>query len=184
MKAIDSELFGVVHTAKRINSKVKGNRNELAVTKILSDWTGHEFVRVPMSGGLRWANRTDICGDVINVDKDFFFPFSVETKAVANLGLHVLPGTRAIRTNSIVFTYFTQCERDAKAAGKIPFLIIRQNNMRSGLYWIFLDLSVEQHMKLSNYLDPTFYGGKLIGYKSFDFFELVSFKTLLWIYGK
>jgi len=184
MDPIDTQLFGTVHRTSKINSKMKGNRNELAVTKILSDWTGHEFVRVPMSGGLRWKNRMDICGDVINADTDFDFPFSVETKAVANLGLHKVEGTKAIRNNSIIFTYFNQCERDAKAAGKIPFLIIRQNNMSTGSYYIFLDLKMEQLMKICNYIQPKFYGGTLTGFHSKDFFERIHYALLKWIYGK
>lgn len=134
MLPIDSELFGTVHKAKKINSKVKGNRNELIVTKVLQEWTGHEFVRVPASGGLRWQNRMNVCGDVISTDPDFDFIFSIETKAIKNLGLEDSWDIN-LRKNSKIYGYWDQCKRDAEVAGKIPFLIIRHNNMKRGAYW-------------------------------------------------
>jgi hypothetical protein len=181
MQPVDTELFGTVHRAKKINSKVKGNKNELILTKILTDWVGTEFTRVPMSGGLRWANRMDICGDVINTNPKFDFPFSVETKHIANLGLKL--SHPELRKNSVVYTHFEQCKRDAEAAGKIPFLIIRQNGMRAGCYYIFLSLKLSRLMKMANYIKPVF-EGDLIGFKSEDFFKLVSFETLKWIYDR
>jgi hypothetical protein len=186
MEPIDTQLFGVIHTAKKINSKVKGNRNELAVCKILTEWTGHEFVRVPMSGGLRWKNRMDICGDVINVDPTFNFPFSVETKAVANLGIQ---NKNILRENSVIYTYFDQCHRDADAAGKRPFLMVRQNNMSKGSYYIFLSLSIEMLMKIKNYTQPIVFTPEirtqqfLWGFKSEYFFKEITYKQLKWIYN-
>lgn len=183
MEPIDTQLFGTIHRAKKINSKVKGNRSELVVAKLLSDWTGHEFVRVPMSGGLRWKSREDICGDVINVDKKTFdFPFSVEAKSYKNLGLAVLMPSN-LRKNSIVYNFFEQCKRDAEAAGKIPFLIVRQNGMQKDQYYIFLSMNLLQMMKIFNYIEPK-YMGDLLGFKSEEFFKKVSLETLKFVYGK
>jgi hypothetical protein len=179
MKQIDEELFGVVHRKQKINSKVKGNRNELAVAKLLTDWTGHEFVRVPMSGGLRWANRVNICGDLISADPTFYFPFSVETKHVKNVG--IIPYKCTLRINSIIYTYFAQCQRDAAAVNKHPFLIIRQNGMQIDCYYIFLNLTFIQTMKIYNYITPK-YEGKLFGFESAKFFNSITYETLKWIY--
>jgi len=183
MEPIDTELFGTVHRPKKINSKVKGNRNELEVTKLLQDWTGHEFTRVPMSGGLRWKNRMDICGDVINVDPSFKFPFSVEAKSYKNLGLPHNDNT--LRSNSIIYSFFDQCERDAEASGKVPLLIVRENKMPKNQHYIFLDFNFEQGMKIENYISPKYYGTSLslCGYPSKEFFKSVSFETLKFIYG-
>ena len=105
MEPIDTTLFGTVHRTKKINSKIKGNRSELVVTKLLTEWTGHEFVRVPQSGGLRWKDRSDICGDVINNDRDFDFPFSIEAKSYKNVGLaSEMP--QELRKNSVIYTFF------------------------------------------------------------------------------
>jgi hypothetical protein len=181
MQPIDSELFGTVHRTKKINSKVKGNRNELEVTKLLQQWTGHEFTRVPMSGGLRWKNRMDICGDVINVDPGFIFPFSVEAKSYKNLGLpDEFP--HALRKNSVIYTFFTQCMKDALAANKIPFLIVRENQMPKDQHYIFLSLRFSQLIKICNYIEPI-YDGELCGFRSKDFFKKVSLETLKFVYG-
>ena len=182
MEPIDTTLFGTVHRTQRINSKVKGNRSELVVTKLLTEWTGKEFVRVPMSGGLRWKNRMDICGDVINVDPTFDFPFSVEAKSYKNVGLaSEMP--QELRKNSVIYTFFEQCQRDAKATSKIPFLIVRQNGMPTGQYYIFLHLTLMQIMKMYNYIHPK-YEGDLLGFKSKEFFEKVSLETLKFIYDR
>jgi hypothetical protein len=181
MKLIDEELFGTVHRAKKINSKVKGNRSELVVSKLLTDWLGTEVVRVPQSGGLHWQHSARVCGDVIVTDPTFDFPFSIETKSYKNVGLtSEMPGE--LRKNSVIYTFFEQCQRDAKAAGKIPLLIVRQNGMPKDQYYIFLHMTFIQIMKVCNYIHPK-YHGELSGFKSKEFFEQVSFETLKWIYG-
>lgn len=182
MEPIDTELFGTVHRAQKINSKIKGNRSELVVTKLLMGWTGHEFARVPQSGGLGWKYRMDICGDVINVDPTFYFPFSVEAKSYKNVGL-ASEEPSDLRKNSIIYTFFEQCKRDADAAGKIPFLIVRQNEMPKDQYYIFLHMTLMQIMKMYNYIHPK-YEGDLLGFRSKEFFEKVSLEILKWIYDR
>jgi hypothetical protein len=181
MEPIDTTLFGIVHRPKKINSKIKGNSNELVVSKLISDWTGHEFTRVPMSGGLRWGSRVDICGDIINVDRNFDFQFSVETKAIKNLGLKDGWDVE-LRKNSKIYGYWEQCKRDAEAAKKIPFLIIRHNGMKRGAYFIFLDLTLGQMMKIGNYVQPEI-TGNLSGFYSEDFFKSITYEQLKWIYS-
>lgn len=184
---IQEELFGIKKRTQRINSKRKGNVNELNLTKILAEWTGHEFARVPRSGGLRWRNRMDICGDVINVDPAFDFPFSVETKHVANLGIS-LNHPDNLRTNSVVFKYFRQCQRDADATNKIPILMIRNNGMKANTYYIFLSLNTPEYVKLYLYVRPVLHGMHiddkyaLVGFRSEEFFGLIryeEFKTIM-----
>jgi Holliday junction resolvase len=184
MKAIDEELFDIKHRKQKINSKVKGNRAELVVSKLLSDWLGTEVVRVPQSGGLHWQHSARVCGDVIVTDPKVDFPFSVEVKSYKNLGLP--RNDRLLRKNSIIFTFFEQCKRDAVAAKKVPFLIVRENQMSKDQYIIFLDFTIDQLMKLENYITTKYYTynvSGLSGYNSVEFFKKVSFKTLKWIYG-
>jgi len=182
MQPIDTELFGVVHRTQKINSKVKGNRNELAVTKVLTAWTNEEWVRIPGSGNIRWQNRMNVCGDLICTNNNFDFPFSVETKHVKSFGLaSELPGE--LRKNSVIYTFFEQCKRDAEASGKIPFLIVRQNGMPKDQYYIFLHMTLMQIMKTYNYIHSK-YEGDLLGFRSKEFFEKVSLETLIWIYDR
>lgn len=173
---IQEELFGIKKRSQAINSKRKGNVNELEVTKILQEWTGHEFARVPRSGGLRWKNRMDICGDVINVDTGFEFPFSVETKHVASLGLNA----ELLRVNSVVYTYWAQCQRDATASKKIPFLMIRQNGMPKGSFYIFLQLTGVQRYRLKfiikeKYTSEWAHNPLLTGYWGPEFFKRITY---------
>ena len=181
MKAIDEELFGITHRIQKINSKRKGNFNELNVAHLLSNWTGEEFVRIPGSGNIRWQNRMNVCGDLICTNNGFHFPFSIEAKSYKNVGLaSEMP--RELRKNSVIYTFFEQCQRDANSTGKIPFLIVRQNGMPTGQYYIFLHMTLTQIMKIYNYLHPK-YGGDLLGFRSKEFFEKVSLETLKFIYG-
>lgn len=182
MEPIDTTLFGVVHRKRSINSKRKGNENELNVSHLLSRWTGHEFVRVPMSGGLRWGKRVDICGDVINVDKEFEFFFNVETKFVKNLGLQKTKPY--VRVNSCIYTFMKQCTIDAIAAGKKPFLMVRENGMQKDLYYIFLPINIYSHMELLRYTIFQWMGWNqdLGGFRSDIFFKDVSYETLKQIY--
>lgn len=186
MKAIDEELFGITHRKQRINSKRKGNANELTLTKVLTAWTNEEWVRIPGSGNIRWQNRMNVCGDLICTNNDFDFPFSIETKHVKSLGLD--PETRyTLRVNSVIFTYYAQCERDAKVVNKIPLLIIRENGMGKNCYYVFLSLHFDQLMKISNYTKAVLAShnpNTIWGFKSEEFFKKVSLETLKFIYDR
>ena len=181
MEPIDTALFGTVHRPKKINSKAKGNRGELAAAKLLSAWLGTEVVRVPQSGGLHWQHSARVCGDVIVTDPKFDFIFSVEVKSYKKLGLRV-GGSYELRKNSIIYRFFTQCQKDAEASGKIPFLMVRHNGMRKDTYYIFLSLELLQLMKIGNYVSPKIQG-ELDGFHSEDFFKNITYEQLKWIYG-
>jgi hypothetical protein len=179
---VAEDLFDIKLTNNRINSKLKGNRNELNVTHLLQEWTGHEFVRVPMSGGLRWKERGDICGDVINVDREFDFPYSVETKFYKNLGLKKT--APFIRTNSVIYRFMIQCKNDAVAAKKKPFLMVRENGMPKDLYYIFFPMVLIEHIEWMRYTAAQFMGWNLdiIGFKSDIFFRDISYELFKQIY--
>jgi hypothetical protein len=182
MLPIDSELFGTTHKPKKINSKVKGNRGELAAAKLLSKWLNTEVVRVPQSGGLHWQHSARVCGDVIVTDPKFDFIFSVEVKTYKNLGLK--NGFDAeLRKNSIIYRFFAQCQKDAEAAGKIPFLMVRHNGMKKDTYWIFLNFELLQLMKIGNYVNSEIQG-ELDGFYSEDFFKSITYEQLKWIYNE
>lgn len=124
----------------RINSKSKGSKNEREVAKALSAWTGFEFARVPMSGGLGWKNRMQVTGDVIPTDpKDMVsFPFSVEAKSYASLDLEA----PLLGNNCKWHEWWIQCSSDADQAHKWGLLIIRRNLMPKGEYFCVLDIDI------------------------------------------
>lgn len=178
MTNLEEDLFGERYH-QPINQKAKGNRNELKVTKLISDWTGHEFTRVPRSGGLRWKNRMDICGDVISADPEFKCVFNIETKHVKSLGLN----SPILRKNSVVLTYFRQAARDAASAGKIPFLMVRQNGMEKDHYHIFLQANNFYQVKAlkelgAQFISETDNHEALIGFDSRKLLSKVSYETL------
>lgn len=141
-RTIEEDLFGA-RKKQPINQKQKGNRNELIVAKLLTEWTGHEFTRVPRSGGLRWKNTVNICGDVISTDPSFDFPYSVETKHLKTIGVDyekvmLSSGTNAYTKRCKIQGIFKQAEVDASRSQKRPMLIIRHNDMPEKEYFVFL----------------------------------------------
>ena len=150
-----------------INSKQKGNRNELEVCKWLSAWTGVEFVRVPMSGGLRWKNtiRMNICGDVVCTDYTFEFPFSIETKHYRSISFDTT-SHRTLRKDSMVETLFEQCRRDAGRDGKFPMLMLRVNRMPKQEWVVVFDISHFSSSFAERYVLAYSYSRELILIKS------------------
>lgn len=130
-RLIEHDLFGTNPRKKGINSKKKGNANELECAKFLKEWTGLEFNRVPQSGGLRWKNSEGVTGDLVCEDRSF--PFSVETKHYKKIVFKpILP------SSSFVFKVWNQAQQDAERANKLPLVILRQNGMPKGEYVIYL----------------------------------------------
>lgn len=168
-----SDIFGVTeNNGTSINSKLKGNRNEVVLAKLLSQWTGHEFQRIPQSGGLRWRNSMNICGDVLCTDNTFNFPFSVETKHLKNFELN-----QSLRKNSIIYRIFKQARDDAKRSNKIPVVFIRKNNMQSKNFIVIFELSIFNEIPVN----PLLYGENLIGFDSQDIFRIDFFDFKMFI---
>jgi len=126
--SMKEKLLGGAGSKQKVNSKVKGNRNELEVAKALTRWTGVEFRRTPMSGAIH-VPLDWLCGDVFCVDKNFDFPFSVETKHYRKV------------TNSLLHKWWDQTCDDAKRINKLPLLIYRSNNWPADTWDILLPIS-------------------------------------------
>lgn len=159
------ELFG--QRAKRaVNSKSKGDRNEVVAAKFLSLWTGYTFKRVPRSGGLGWG-RSFAVGDVVCITENVNFPFAVETKHYKDIVL-----TGSLRQNSIVHRFWLQAKRDADIACKEPLLMLRCNGMASGKFIIFFSskvvFSLLASCRVSCIASGVFDGVVLQGYDSND----------------
>ena len=115
----------------RKNSKSKGNRFERSVCKAFQNWSGYEFSRTPASGGLRWKKADNISSDVVCSDPRHAkrFSLSVECKSYQDIKFeHLLLGIKSCKINS----FWTQANRDAERAKKIPVLIMRYNSMPKG----------------------------------------------------
>jgi hypothetical protein len=171
MRNITEDLFGV--KKKSINSKAKGNSNELVVCKLLSGWTGEEFTRIPMSGGLRWKNTANICGDVLCTNTEFDFRFSVETKHLKSV--HIPP---QLPKASKIYTIWQQCLSDAIRAKKHPLLMLRGNGYAKNNYVIFVEKPLADKIVLWFGIEPISKGDAahdIVGFKSSEII-VVDFK--------
>jgi len=105
---------------KGINGKGKGAGFESDVCKLLTPWWGHDFHRVPASGGLHWKKVDSVGGDIICEDK--LFPLSIECKKQEDWNFdQVVSGVGE------VYNYWSQCVRDAMEHGKVPWLVFSKN---------------------------------------------------------
>lgn len=128
------DILGITAGKASINQKQKGNVNERAAAKWLSKWTGSHFARTPSSGGLRWKNTPDVCGDVLCTDKEFPWDWAVETKHLAEF--KIIP---VLTYRSKIKTVWEQCKRDAARAHRQPLLMIRKNGMKAGTFYMFFE---------------------------------------------
>lgn len=163
-------------TPKRINSKRKGGKNERAIAKLFTKWTGLEFAKTPASGGLRWKNQVDVVGDIVCTDKKkYSFKFCVEAKFHSELNFQSLIGSN----KSEVIKFWVQALKEGERSKKIPILMMRYNRMAKDVHYI--GVSVEVFRLLQTNLNPQFpkgymeiytNGHKLVLCDSRDFFAI------------
>lgn len=132
---IETDLFGLKIIEGGINSKAKGDANEVEACKFMKKWTKEDFSRVPRSGGMRWKNNSSVCGDIVCQNEDFKFIFSVETKHLKKI---LLTGQMSA-DRSAVLTIWEQCKEDAIRANKHPLLLLRINGMAKGSYIVYFE---------------------------------------------
>lgn len=109
-----------------MNSKKKGNRFELSVSKWLTKWTGYKFQRTPWSGANHF-NR-DMASDIMCSDPKHQHKcnISIECKFYKDIKFeHILLGNKGSDINK----FWEQAKRDAKRASKVPILCMRYNAM-------------------------------------------------------
>lgn len=113
---------------KGINGKQKGAKFERDIAKLLSEWWGEDFNRVPMSGGLDWQKDNRVTGDIVP-PPDSDFPYTVECKKREGWDFE-----QVIKGTGEVADWWKQCTNDAKKVDKIPLLIFSKN--RSPIYFM------------------------------------------------
>lgn len=118
----------------KINSRKKGAKGEKEASKLLEDWVGKKFARVPSSGGLQWQ-ASMAKGDIVCTEEGFFFPFCMEIKNYAELQFqHLL-----MNSKSKIVEFWEQCKRDALIAKKVPMLWMRYNGLPKGLFFVVVE---------------------------------------------
>ena len=114
------------------NSKKKGNRFELKVSKWFTEWTKFTFNRTPASGA--WHSNKDAASDITCVDEKHAHKckIAVECKSYKDIKFeHVLLGNK----HCDILKFWDQAYKDAKRAKKIPILCMRYNSMPSNEFF-------------------------------------------------
>ena len=109
-----------------MNSKRKGNRFELFISKWLTKWSGFKFQRAPYSGANHF-NR-ELASDIMCSDPKHQHRcrISVECKSYKDIKFeHILLGNKGCD----ILKFWDQASKDAKRAHKIPILCMRYNSM-------------------------------------------------------
>jgi hypothetical protein len=110
------------------NSKKKGSRFELKVSKWFTKWTSFKFGRTPYSGANHQSR--DLSSDIMCQDERHAHrcKISVECKNYKEIKFeHILLGNKVCD----ILKFWEQASKDAKRANKVPILCMRYNSMPS-----------------------------------------------------
>jgi len=109
-----------------INGKQKGASFERLIASKLSDWSGFDLRRTPMSGGFA-KGTTSYAGDINSVNVDEKFAFSVECKNQEGWKFeHVLTLDEPVHN-----LWWEQCWKDSIPTLKYPLLIFTKNRTKT-----------------------------------------------------
>lgn len=161
-----------VTKSPRVNSKRKGSKNERAIAKQFSEWTGLEFSRTPSSGGLRWKRQDDTVGDIVCTDKKKqYFRFCVEAKFHEDINFNSLIGNN----KSDIIKFWIQSQEEAVRSSKIPLLFMRYNLMKKGVHFLGMQVNFMEALKKVGLLkQPLSMGSLLITSKGHELFLMDS----------
>ena len=162
MANISKEILNrgeVRNHAGGINVRKKGQRHELVCAKLLKEWTGLDFYRVPMSGALHGRSPA-FMGDVTCMRPYEQFPFFVECKHYKNAGIGV---RKRLRENSVVYKIFKKAKLEADAYNYAPMLIIKENFYLHEDFMFIFDFNPLCLSKLG--LNADLDGEGIVGYK-------------------
>jgi hypothetical protein len=180
-RSIETDIFGLVIRPDKINSKSKGDNNERECCIPLGEWTGEPFCRVPSSGGRRWKDTANVCGDVVCETSSFDFCFTIETKHYKKMAM-----PRKLRSNSTVFKHWFQCKADAERANREVMLLLRQNGMPKQEYLLYVtkiigDILIANYglkIKSEGQYKKDGFDFSISGFSSSEFFTLVPYEKL------
>ena len=120
------------------NSKKKGNKFELKVSKWFTQWTGFTFNRTPASGA--WHSNKDAASDITYVDERHAHrcKISVECKSYKDINFeHLLLATQ--RKKCDILRFWNQAMEDGERSKKVPILCMRYNSMPADEFFFVVD---------------------------------------------
>lgn len=105
------------------NPKEKGNSHERNVANMLTEWSGHKFLRTPSSGAIHNFHDRRVVSDIVAPESLRDFPFSIECKntEVSWEFNTIIEGTAAM------WKQWEQCTTDADREEMIPMLVFTKN---------------------------------------------------------
>lgn len=109
-----------------MNSKRKGSRFELKVSKWFTDWSTFKFGRTPYSGANHQSK--DLSSDIMCTDEKHAHrcKISIECKNYKDIKFeHILLGNK----NCDILKFWAQAKSDAERSKKLPILCMRYNSM-------------------------------------------------------
>lgn len=160
-----------------INSKTKGSTFERKLAKMLSEWSGQEFHRTPMSGALHWANDKRVISDIVppQVLVDAGWPFSIEAKCVECSWEF---NTFMEGTSVTLQQHWKQCYEDSQREGLLPMLVFKKN--RRDVYMMITEsLFKELDIEPASYITVKTQSDTLVILKFKEFLSLISCDEIL-----
>jgi len=120
-----------------VNSKNKGNKNELALSKLFIAWTGKEFSRVPQSGGLHWQSKNS-SGDIICTDDKHsrYFTLSIEAKHHKDISFEGLIDGSVGSKKTKIKEFWAQSLSDATDHKLLPIVFMRYDRMPKDMHFV------------------------------------------------
>lgn len=108
-----------------INSKAKGSTFERKLAKMLSKWSGHNFVRTPMSGAMyHYHNDSRVISDIVPPSTLKGWAFSIEAK---NVECPWDFNTFLEGSSLTLKSHWKQCIDDATRENLVPLLVFTKN---------------------------------------------------------
>jgi hypothetical protein len=160
------------------NSKRKGNKFELKISKWFTQWTGFKFERNRAGSGA-WHSNKDSVSDISCTDEKHAHrcKISVECKSYKEINFeHVLLGNK----HCDILKFWEQATTDAKRAGRIPILCMRYNSMPSEEFFFVVQLEIGE--KLNQLIDRCmtleYHGTILYVFMASDVIQYVDYKAL------
>lgn len=158
----------------KINSKKKGNSFELKVAKMLTEWSGEEFHRTPMSGALHWENDNRVLSDIVPPQTLLGWPLSIECKKVETSWEF----SSLIEGTALFWRHWEQCWEDSQRENMIPMLIFNKN-YREIYVAITVDTFQKLELDIENTIQLNYDSWKLVLIKFKDFLDNITCEELI-----
>ena len=156
------------------NPKAKGNNFERVTAKLLSDWSGHKFMRTPMSGAIHNFKDRRLVSDIVPPQTLLDWPFSIECKKVETSWEF----SSLIEGTALFWRHWEQCWEDSQRENMIPMLVFNKN-YREIYVAITVDTFQKLELDIENTIQLNYNSWKLVLIKFKDFLDNITCEELI-----